>query len=112
MTIRMHLLLAAMSAQAGFSANLAISTYFQDGRTPSAIASDPQGNVYIAGAAVISPASQASSAVVAKLNPNATEYVYLSYLDSAAADQISAIAVDSLGNAYVAGTPTNPNFPV
>ncbi|HZT33431.1 MAG TPA: SBBP repeat-containing protein [Bryobacteraceae bacterium] len=96
----------------GFSANLAISTYLKDGFTPAAIAADLQGNVYLAGSAVIDPASQATGAAVAKVNPQSAQYLYLSYLDSAASDQVAAIAVDSSGNAYVAGSTTNPNFPV
>jgi Beta-propeller repeat len=48
---------------------------------------------------------------VVKLNPTVTQYLYLAYLDSAASDQVTAIAVDSLDNAYVAGSTTNSNFP-
>lgn len=111
MNIRSLLLLAALFTPAGVSANLAISTYLKDGFTPAAIASDSQGNIYLAGSAVIDPASQATGAAVAKVDPKATQYLYLSYLDSAASDQVSAIAVDSSGNAYIAGSTTNPNFP-
>jgi len=109
--IRSLLLLAAVLAPTGFAANLAISTYLKDGFTPAAIASDSQGNIYLAGSAVIDPASQATGTAVAKVNPNATQYLYLSYLDSAASDQVAAIAIDSSGNAYIAGSTTNPNFP-
>jgi uncharacterized protein (TIGR03437 family) len=96
----------------GWPANLAISTYLKDGFTPSAIASDSQGNIYLAGSAVIDPASQTTGALVAKLDPKASQYLYLAYLDSAASDQVSAIAIDGAGNAYVTGWTTNPNFPV
>ncbi|MBZ5592797.1 MAG: SBBP repeat-containing protein [Acidobacteriia bacterium] len=92
-------------------ANLAISTYLKDGFTPTAIASDSQGNIYLAGSAVIDAVSETTGAVVAKLDPKATQYLYLVYLDSAAGDQVSAIAIDSSGNAYVTGWTTNPNFP-
>src|SRR6185312_10526939 len=105
-------LLLAIAAQAAFSANLATSTYLRDGFIPSAIASDPQGNVYIAGLAITDPITLANGAAVIKVNANATQYVYFSQLDSAASDQISAIAVDGAGNAYVTGWTTNPNFPV
>jgi len=94
------------------AANLAISTYFKDGFTPTAIAADPQGAIYIAGSAIIDPAAQTNGAMVAKIDPKATQYLYLTFLDSAANDQVTAIAVDSAGNAYVAGSTTNPNFPV
>lgn len=48
---------------------------------------------------------------VAKINPDATQYLYFTYVDSAASDQIASLAVDPAGNAYIAGTTTNPNFP-
>jgi uncharacterized protein (TIGR03437 family) len=105
------LFLAAIIVQTATAANLAISTYLKDGFNPAAIASDAAGNVYLAGSAVIDQASQTMSAVVAKLDPKATHYLYLTYFDSAASDQISSIAVDSAGNAYIAGWTTNANFP-
>jgi len=105
-------LFAILSVQACYPASLAISTYFKDGFTPTTITSDTQGNVLVAGSAVTDPASQTLGAAVAKLDPQASQLIYLAYLDSAASDQISAITVDSAGNAYVAGWTTNPNFPV
>ena len=111
MNILRSLILAAATMSTCRPANLAISTYLKDGFTPTAIASDPQGNIYLAGIAVIDPASQTTGAVVVKLNPKVTQYLYLAYLDSAASDQVSAIAIDGAGNAYIAGSTTNPNFP-
>jgi hypothetical protein len=105
------LFLAAVIVRTATPANLAISTYLKDGFNPAAIASDSAGNVYLAGSAVIDPASQTTSAVVAKLDPKASQYLYLTYFDSAANDQLSSIAVDGAGNAYIAGWTTNPNFP-
>ncbi|MGA3204161.1 MAG: SBBP repeat-containing protein [Bryobacteraceae bacterium] len=104
-------LLAVLVAQYCFPANLAVSTYFKDGFTPIAIASDGQGNVFVVGSAVIDPLAQTTGVAVAKLDPKASRYLYLAYLDSAASDQVSAIAVDSAGNAYVTGWTVNPNFP-
>jgi uncharacterized protein (TIGR03437 family) len=106
------LLLAVALVQTCSPANLSISTYFKDGFTPTAIASDAQGNVFIAGNAIVDPASRATAAAVAKLDSKASQYVYLTYLDAAASDQVSAIAVDGAGNAYIAGWTTNSNFPV
>jgi hypothetical protein len=105
------LFFSAIIVQTATAANLAISTYLKDGFNPAAIASDAAGDVHLAGSAVIDQASQTMSAVVAKLNPKATQYLYLTYFDSAASDQISSIAVDSAGNAYIAGWTTNANFP-
>ncbi len=102
---------AAAIVQTARPANLAISTYLKDGFNPAAIASDSAGNIYLAGSAVIDPASQTTSAVVVKLDPKVNQYPYLTYFDSAANDQLSSIAIDSAGNAYIAGWTTNPNFP-
>jgi len=112
MNMLRSLLLAAAVARTGLPANLAISTYLKDGFTPTAIASDAQGNIYLAGSAVIDAVSRTTGAVVAKLDPKSTHYLYLAYLDSAAGDQVSAIATDGTGNAYVTGWTSNPNFPV
>jgi uncharacterized protein (TIGR03437 family) len=111
----MHRLLWFLSAvgfvQTGWPASLAVSTFLKDGFTPSAIAADAQGNVYVAGSSVIDPKAQTTGAMVAKVDSKASQYLYLTYLDSAASDQISAMAVDSAGNAYIAGWTGNPNFP-
>jgi hypothetical protein len=64
---------AAVIVQTATPANLAISTYLKDGFNPTAIASDSAGDVYLAGSAVIDPASQTMSAVVAKLDPKASQ---------------------------------------
>jgi hypothetical protein len=48
---------------------------------------------------------------VTKLNPSGSALVYSSYLGGSGADYGRAIAVDSLGNAYVTGSVTSANFP-
>jgi len=106
------LVVAAAIGPTASPANLTISTYLKDGFNPAAIASDAAGNVYLAGSAVIDSVSQTMGAIVVKLDPKARQYLYLTYFDSAANDQLSSIAVDSAGNAYVAGWTTNPNFPI
>jgi len=106
------LFFATIMVRIGCPANLAISTYLKDGFTPTAIASDSEGNVYLAGSAVIDGDSQTTAAIVAKLDSKATQYLYLLYLDSAASDHVSGIAIDGLGNAHITGWTTNPNFPV
>ena len=102
--------LAAAFAQACFPASLAVSAYFKDGFTPSAIAFDSQGNVLVAGTAVTDAVERTLGAAVAKLDPKASQLLYFTFLDSAASDTVSSLAVDSAGNAYVAGWTTNPNF--
>ncbi len=104
------LFLAAVTVQTATPANLAISTYLRDGYNPTAIASDAAGNVYLAGSAVVDPASQITSAFVAKLDAKASQYLYLTYFDAASDDRVSSLTVDSSGNAYIAGWTANPNF--
>jgi hypothetical protein len=69
------LLFAAALAGACSAANLAISTYLKDGFTPTAIASDSEGNIYLAGSAVTGPLDQTTGALVAKVNPNVSEFL-------------------------------------
>src|ERR1700692_1682836 len=82
---------------------LTYSTYLRDGFTPHAIATDPSGNIYLAGSAIVDPATAQTIAFVVKLNPQATAYLYVRYLGGSLNDSASTIAVDSAGNAYVAG---------
>lgn len=48
---------------------------------------------------------------VAKLNPQGTALVYATYVGGFSNEQGKAIAVDSSGNAYVAGTTQSSDFP-
>jgi Beta-propeller repeat len=52
-----------------------------------------------------------ASAFVAELNPTATALLYSTYLGGSILDNGNAIAVDSSGSAYVAGTTASPDFP-
>jgi hypothetical protein len=52
------------------------------------------------------------NAFVTKLNATGTALVYSTYLGGTSQDYASAIAVDSLGNAYVTGAAVSANFPV
>jgi uncharacterized protein (TIGR03437 family) len=106
-----RLLAVALFLPAAWPATLAFSTYFKDGFTPAALAADSEGNIIVAGSAVVDPKAQTTGAVVAKINNTASGFLYLTYLDSASSDQVGGIAVDSAGNAYIAGTTSNPNFP-
>lgn len=51
------------------------------------------------------------NAFITKLNTGATELVYSTYLGGTASDTSAAIAVDSLGYAYVTGSANSDNFP-
>ncbi len=82
---------------------------------------DSEGNVYIAGAtesinfptaAALQPAlAGAADAFLTKLNPGGTVLVYSTYLGGSATDNGQAIAVDSSGNATVAGYTFSTDFP-
>jgi uncharacterized protein (TIGR03437 family) len=103
--------LAFAAAPSTFPA-LTYSTYLRDAFTPNAIATDSSGNIYLAGSAIVDPSTSQSTALVVKLNPQATQYLYVRYLGGSLSDSASAIAVDSAGNAYVAGSTASPDFPV
>jgi hypothetical protein len=64
------------------------------------------------GSAVVDPQTSQSTVLVVKLNPQATQYLYVRYLGGSVNDSASAIAVDSAGNAYVAGYTKSPDFPI
>jgi len=91
---------------------LTYSTYLRDSFTPTAIATDASGNIYMAGNAIVDPATSQTTVLVVKLNPQGTQYLYTRYFGGSANDYANAIAVDSTGNAYVAGYTLSPDFPV
>jgi hypothetical protein len=92
----------------------------------NAIAVNSAGNAYIAGQtpstsfpvtpgafqATNNAAAGFANAFVTELNPAGTALVYSTYLGGSSSDTASAVAVDSSGNAYVAGSATSTNFPV
>jgi uncharacterized protein (TIGR03437 family) len=80
----------------------------------SGIAVDQGGNIYLSGTiAPVAPAfvqsTPAGQAFVMKLNPTGSAILYAHYINSLTTG--SAIAVDSQGNAYLAGTSSDLNFP-
>ncbi|AXC15040.1 Cell surface protein [Acidisarcina polymorpha] len=95
---------------------LIYSTYFPQG----SIAVDPSGNVYgvaTAGPVTARAIQSKGGDWVGKLNASGTALVYGTYLLPSDAyvdgeDGLSAIAVDPLGHAFVAGYDSAPGFPV
>jgi hypothetical protein len=87
----------------------------------TAIATDSAGNTYVAGlttssnfpvaAALQGAEAGKGDAFVAKFSP-AGKLVYSTYLGGSGQDNATAIAVDSGGDAYVAGFTSSPDFPV
>jgi uncharacterized protein (TIGR03437 family) len=107
-----HFLCLGLAAAAGPSFPvLTYSTYLRDSFTPAAIATDSSGNIYLAGNAIVDQATSQTTVLIVKLNPQASEYLYVRYLGGSINETASAIAVDSTGNAYVAGRTTSPDFP-
>src|SRR5579871_3381047 len=87
------------------ASGLTYSTYLRKGFAPSAVAVDPAGNLYLAGAA-------GAAAMVLKLDPSGARYLYARTFGGSVSDAALGIAVDSAGNAYVTGTTSSPDFPV
>lgn len=86
------------------------------------LAVDASGDLYVAGwteslNAQIAAPIQASNgggvdAFVAKLNPSGSALLYATYIGGSGDDRAAGIAVDSSGEAYVAGSTASANFPV
>ena len=102
----------AFAASAPTFPVLTYSTYLRDSFTPNAIARDSSGNIYMAGSAVVDAGTSQTAVLVVKLNPQASQYLYVHYLAGSRYDRANAIAVDAAGNAYVAGSTNSPDFPV
>lgn len=104
---------------------LAYSTYLGgrgDAEFSAGIALDSAGNAYVTGATmsvdfpVTSGAAQEqhhgnSDVFVTKLNAEGSGLVYSTFLGGSLSDGAANIAVDSVGNAYVAGITMSSDFP-
>jgi hypothetical protein len=113
---------------------LAYSSYLGQFQ-PNAIAVDQSGNAYVVGSAVfnlpttagafdrqcgtdttncneVSGGSRFSDAYVLKLNQGGSALAYATYIGGSRGENATSIAVDSAGNAYVAGSTEAVDFPV
>jgi len=89
-----------------------------------ALAIDPSGNVYMAGATAstdfpvvnaLQPAAGAGTGgdgFVAKIDPTGTALIYSTYIGGSGVDDVAAIAVDRAGAAYIAGVTNSTDFPL
>src|SRR5580693_9175535 len=85
----------AFAAPASSFPVLTYSTYLRDSFTPKAIATDSSGNIYMAGNAIVDPGTLQSTVLVVKLNPQASQYLYVRYVGGSVNDSANAIAVDA-----------------
>jgi len=104
--------------------SLIYSTYLggRDDEQGNGIAVDAAGSAYVAGATTSANfplrhaarglyGSGPSDAFVTKLTPAGNALAYSTYLGGQGADFGNGIAVDTTGNAYVAGYTASPDFP-
>jgi hypothetical protein len=103
-------------------AALVYSTYYggSAGNRAAAIAVDASGDAYVAGLTLdtlptvnaLQPVYGGNvDAFVAKLNAAGGAFIYATYLGGSGDDYATSIAVDSGGNAYVAGLTVSTDFP-
>jgi hypothetical protein len=96
---------------------LVYSTFMRMGFTGpsiSSIALDSGGNAYLGGvgtASAVNLTHPVNDGFVAKLNPTGTNLVFSKLIGGIGDDFVNGIAVDNLGNVYIAGTTTSTDFP-
>jgi uncharacterized repeat protein (TIGR01451 family) len=104
--------------------DLAYSTYIgaEDNDSTEGVAVDSNGRAYltggtkslgfpVTGSGFQTARSGDTDAYLMKLNPTATALMYSTYVGGSGTDRGSGVAIDSNGNAYVAGYTSAPDFP-
>ena len=106
---------------------LVYATYLGGSQTDAAfaIAVDSTGEAYVGGNTTSNnfpvtqgavqgarEASNQQAGFVSKLNASGSALVYSTYLGGEALDNLTSIALDSMGDAYATGNTTSPDFPI
>ncbi len=125
-------ILGGVLASSAFSAQVAYSSFLggSDSEFARAVALDAAGNIYLAGYGdssdfplqnALDSTTSGHEVFVLKLTPDGSQILYATYLGGFNQDVALALAVDSAGNAYIAGStysnpdpnnPQNDSFPL
>ncbi|HTX34880.1 MAG TPA: SBBP repeat-containing protein [Bryobacteraceae bacterium] len=82
------------------------------GETPAALAVDSEGYTYLAGTVARAAGQAFTGLYVTKIDPSGQSRIYTAYLSGSGLQRVTAVAVDAMGNAYIAGYTSSTDFPV
>lgn len=113
--LRVLLFLGVLAADSGFASNVQLVASLPNGAVSKGVQVDAAGNIYPAG--YITPMTPKSSndtsdAFVAKLSPDGSTLLYLTFLGGSSVDQAAALALKSDGSVFVTGYTESADFPV
>ena len=92
---------------------LLFSTFTHQHGSPTAVAVDAAGNVYVAGTIKFRPEYETPTDIfVAKFSGDGRRVIYNRYIGGSGPDSVTGLVVDNEGNAYLAGTTSSPDFPI
>jgi uncharacterized protein (TIGR03437 family) len=95
-----------------FASNVQLLASLPNGAVSTAIQLDRAGNIYVAGYTVSAISQSPQDAFVAKLSPDGSKLIYLTFLSGSQQDSATAMALGADGSAYVTGNTQSGDFPV